>query len=237
MALDGKLAIVTGGTRGIGRAIVERLLTQGAEVIATGRAPGGNVPAGARYESADCENSQAVEAFSKKLYALSPDILVNCAGVNKNAPFVEIDPVVFARIQQINVTAPLHFSQAVLPGMRKKKWGRIVSVSSIFGKISMSGRASYSASKFALDGMMTALAAEVAVDGILVNCIAPGFTETDLTRSMLGEKGMAELAARVPMQRLAQPDEIAAFAVWLAGPENTYISGQNIAIDGGFTRV
>ena len=233
----GRTAIVTGGTRGIGRAIVARLLAQGAAVIATGRHPNGDVPAGARYEAADCERPEAVADFSAKLHGIAPDILINCAGINKNVPFAEIDPVVFAKIQQVNVTAALHFSQAVIPGMRAKKWGRIVSVSSIFGKISMSGRASYSASKFALDGLMTALAAEVAADGILVNCVAPGFTETDLTRSMLGEKGMAELAARVPMGRMAQPDEIAAFTVWLAGPENTYISGQNIAIDGGFTRV
>ena len=210
---------------------------KGRTAIATGRHPNGDVPAGARYEAADCERPEAVADFSAKLHGIAPDILINCAGINKNVPFAEIDPVVFAKIQQVNVTAALHFSQAVIPGMRAKKWGRIVSVSSIFGKISMSGRASYSASKFALDGLMTALAAEVAADGILVNCVAPGFTETDLTRSMLGEKGMAELAARVPMGRMAQPDEIAAFTVWLAGPENTYISGQNIAIDGGFTRV
>jgi 3-oxoacyl-[acyl-carrier protein] reductase len=212
-------------------------LAQGAKVIATGRHAIADVPRGASYESADCEDIDAVNAFTQRLRDYSPDILVNCAGINKNVPFAEIDPEVFSRIQKVNVTAPLYFSQAVLPGMREKKWGRIVSVSSIFGKISMAGRASYSTSKFALDGMMTALAAEVAAEGVLVNCIAPGFTETDLTRSMLGEKGMEELAARVPMRRLAQPDEIAAFAVWLAGPENTYISGQNIAIDGGFTRV
>jgi NAD(P)-dependent dehydrogenase (short-subunit alcohol dehydrogenase family) len=237
MPLTSRLAVVTGGTRGIGRAIVTRFLAQGAQVIATGRHTTADVPKGASYESADCENLAAVNAFSQKLRVLSPDILINCAGINKNVPFAEIDPEVFACIQKVNVVAPLYFSQAVLPGMRRKKWGRIISISSIFGKISMAGRASYSTSKFALDGMMTALAAEVAAEGILVNCIAPGFTATDLTRNMLGEKGMEELAARIPMRRLAQPDEIAAFAVWLAGPENTYISGQNIAIDGGYTRV
>jgi 3-oxoacyl-[acyl-carrier protein] reductase len=121
--------------------------------------------------------------------------------------------------------------------MRERKWGRIVSITSIFGKVSKAHRASYSTSKFALDGMMAALAAEVAVDGILVNCVAPGLTETDLTRAMLDDKSVAELVKHIPARRLAQPAEIAAFTVWLAGPENTYISGQNIAIDGGFTRV
>lgn len=235
--LAGRLAVVTGGTRGIGRAVVERLLAQGADVVATGRTVGGEVPKGARYEAVDCEDPEAVERFSEKLADFEPDILINNAGINRNLPFAEIAPTLFARIQHANVVAPFRFSQAVLAGMRTRKWGRIVSVSSIFGKISMAQRASYSTSKFALDGMMTALAAEVAADGILVNCVAPGFTETDLTRSMLGEKEMAELAARVPIRRLAQPDEVAVFTVWLAGPENTYISGQNIAIDGGFTRV
>lgn len=233
----GRTAVVTGGTRGIGRAIVEGLLEKGAQVIATGRAPNADVPKNALYESADCENPEAVEAFCRLLERIEPDVLINCAGINKNAPYAEIEMANFSRIQQVNVTAPFRFSQAVLAGMRKKKWGRIVSVSSIFGKISMAGRASYSASKFGLDGLMTALAAEVASEGILVNCIAPGFTQTDLTRAMLGEAGMADLAARVPMRRLAQPMEIATFAIWLAGPENTYISGQNIAIDGGYTRV
>jgi NAD(P)-dependent dehydrogenase (short-subunit alcohol dehydrogenase family) len=237
MSLSGKVAVVTGGTRGIGRAIVERLLKDGAKVVATGRQAAGDVPKSARYESVDCEIVDQVEAFSDKLAELKPDILINNAGINKNLPFAEIDPALFARIQQVNVHAPFRFSQAVLAGMRAKKWGRIIGISSIFGMISKEHRGSYSASKFALDGMMTALAAEVAADGILVNCVAPGFTETDMTRIALGEKGIAELVARVPIRRMAQPAEIAAFTAWLAGPENTYISGQIIAIDGGFTRV
>jgi 3-oxoacyl-[acyl-carrier protein] reductase len=121
--------------------------------------------------------------------------------------------------------------------MKRKQWGRIVNVSSIFGKIGKELRGSYAASKFALDGLTAALAAEVAVDGILAHCVAPGFVDTELTRSILGDEGIKNLVARVPIGRLAKPEEIAAFVAWLAGPENTFISGQNIAIDGGFTRV
>lgn len=237
MLLKDRLAVVTGGTRGIGRAIAERLLVEGADVIATGRHASGQVPKGAHYEGVDCELPDQVDAFSRRLAELKPDILINNAGINKNLPFADIDPALFARIQMVNVVAPFRFCQAALAGMRARKWGRIVSITSIFGKVSKAHRASYSTSKFALDGMMAALAAEVAADGILVNCVAPGLTETDLTRAMLDDKGVAELVEQIPARRLAQPAEIAAFAVWLAGPENSYISGQNIAIDGGFTRV
>ena len=121
--------------------------------------------------------------------------------------------------------------------MKAKGWGRIVTISSIWGKISRAERGAYSTSKFAVDGMTAALAAEVAEHGILANCIAPGFIDTELTRGILGSDGIREVIAQIPARRLGQVEEIAAFVAWLAGPENTYISGQNIAIDGGFSRV
>ena len=121
--------------------------------------------------------------------------------------------------------------------MKRKGWGRIVNISSIWGKISKEHRASYSASKFALDGMTLALAAEHAADGILANCVAPGFTDTELTHQMLGDEGIRRIVSTVPIRRMASVEEIARFVVWLSGPENTYITGQNIAIDGGFSRV
>ena len=121
--------------------------------------------------------------------------------------------------------------------MRKKGWGRIVNVTSIFGVISKELRGAYSASKFGLDGLTAALAAEAAADGVLANCVAPGFIDTDLTRRVLGPRGMAEMAKRIPARRLGKPAEIAALVAWLAGPENTYLSGQQVVIDGGFSRV
>ncbi len=235
--LHGKTALVTGGTRGIGAAIAARLHADGAEVTTTGTRSNGKPPPGCRYLSVDFSDRKAVEHFAAEIAGAGFDILVNNAGVNKIDPYAEIDLNDFDRIQQVNVRAPFLLCRAVLPGMKEKKWGRIVNVSSVFGKISKELRASYSTSKFALDGMTAALAAEVAAEGILANCVAPGFIDTDMTRKILGEKGMAELAARVPAKRLGRPEEIAAFVAWLAGPENTYISGQNIAIDGGFTRV
>jgi len=165
------------------------------------------------------------------------DILVNNAGISKIGPFDSIDPADFERIQQVNVYAPFLLMRSVVARMREKRWGRIVNIASIFGVVSRELRASYSASKFALDGMTAALAAEVATDGVLANCVSPGFIDTELTRNILGERGIAELVARVPMKRLGKPEEIAAFVAWLVSDENTYISGQNLIIDGGFTRV
>lgn len=236
-SLAGKIALVTGGTRGIGAAIAARLLADGAQVMVTGTRPDGQGPAGSRFLAVDFADAAATAAFADQVAGLGVDILVNNAGINKVSPFAEIDPMDFARIQQVNVSAPFLLIRAVLPGMKAKGWGRIVTVSSIWGRISRAGRGAYSTSKFAVDGLTAALAAEVAQFGILANCVAPGFIDTELTRQVLGEDGIKELTAQVPARRLGRPEEIAAFVAWLAGPENTYISGQNLVIDGGFTRV
>ncbi len=235
--LSGKTALVTGATRGIGHAIASRLLAEGCRVIATGTTKAGAAPEGCDYRCVDFSAEDAARSFADEVAAMAPDILVNNAGINKIAPFAEIDPDDFAEIQRVNVTAPFLLCRAVIPGMKAKGWGRIVNISSIWGKIGKERRGAYAASKFAIDGMTAAMAAEVAGFGILANSVAPGFIDTDLTRGILGESGLRDLAARVPARRLGTPQEIAALVFWLAGPENTYVSGQNIAIDGGFTRV
>lgn len=235
--LAGRKALVTGGTRGIGLAIAKRLLREGAEVCITGTHAQGVAPEGCDYLAVDFSDPSATLQFANEQKSAGFDILINNAGINKIGPFDQLEPDDFDRIQCVNVRAPFLLCQAVLLGMKAKQWGRIVTISSIFGLISKEFRAPYSASKFAVDGMTAALSAEVASCGILVNCVAPGFIDTELTRRVLGEQGMADLVARVPIRRMGQPDEIAAFVVWLAGPENSFITGQNIAIDGGFTRV
>ena len=237
MSLSGKKALVTGGTRGIGAAIASKLLDHGAEVAVTGTAADGSGPDGTGYEAIDFADEAATNEFAGKIACMDLDILVNNAGINKISPFADIDPGDFARIQQVNVNAPFRLCQAVVLGMKAKQSGRIVNICSVWGKIAKAQRGSYTTSKFGLDGMTAALAAEVAEYGILANSVAPGFIDTELTRSVLGEAGAAELAGTVPMKRLGRPEEVAELVVFLVGPLNTYISGQNIAIDGGFTRV
>lgn len=236
-ALSRRRALVTGGTRGIGAAVAGRLREDGATVLVTGTGADGSGPLGCEYHVVDFANAAAVEAFAAEVASWELDVLVNNAGINKLAPFAEIDVGDFDRIQMVNVRAPMLLCRAAVGGMRARGWGRIVNIASIWSVVSRTGRASYSASKFALDGLTAALAAEVAADGVLANCVSPGPVDTELTHRVLGEEGVAQLVAQVPAGRLAKPEEIAALVAWLSGPENTFVSGQNVVIDGGFSRV
>jgi NAD(P)-dependent dehydrogenase (short-subunit alcohol dehydrogenase family) len=238
MRFSGRKVFVSGASRGIGRAVAQAFRNEGAWVIGT--------RTGSSTESDDvCQDwistdfldLEQIRACAEYVRNAEPDVLVNNAGINKIAPFVEILLEDFVSIQQVNVIAPFLLCQAAIPAMVRRGWGRIVNVSSIWGKLSKEHRAAYSASKFALDGMTLALTAEHAADGVIANCIAPGFIDTELTRRVLGEKGMQAIVSAVPARRLGQVDEVARLVLWLASEENTYLVGQNIAIDGGFSRV
>ena len=232
-------AVVTGGTRGIGYSIAERLIQDGIDVIVTGTGTknASIYPIGADFYQVDFLNDSSVKDFIKRLKQKPIDILINNAGINKIGEFERIDAADFDSIQKVNLKTPFLLCQAVIPYMKKNNWGRIVNITSIWSSVTKEYRASYSSSKFALDGMTVALAAEVASMGILANSVAPGFIDTDLTRKVLGDKGIQEIKNIIPIKRLGKPNEVASFISFLVSEENTYISGQNIMIDGGFSRV
>ena len=235
--LKERVALVTGGTRGIGAAIAKELYGLGATVIITGTKHD-YIPLDCyQYIHADFSDKKSINEFADQVLDKNIDILINNAGVNKIGPISELSLDDFELVQRVNVTAPFIICQSVLTGMRTRGWGRIVNISSIWGKLSKAYRVPYSASKFAIDGLTAAISAEVASEGVLVNSVAPGFIDTELTRKVLGVDGMNKIALQVPAKRVGTTEEVAKFVAWLASPDNTYISGQNIAIDGGFTRV
>lgn len=232
-----KKVLITGASRGIGLEIARNFLEAGFNVVGTRTAIKKQYPLDIDWIYGDFSKYKDIEDCSQKFKKFQPDILINNAGINNINKFVKIDSDDFLKTHLVNVFAPFKFCQSVIPKMKLNKWGRIINISSIWGKIGKQYRASYMASKFALDGITLAIAAEHTKDGILCNCLSPGFTNTELTRKNLNDKDISSIKRNIPIKRLAEPKEIAKFVFWLASEDNTYVSGQNIAIDGGYTRV
>lgn len=216
-------ALITGGSRGIGRAIAQALAQCGIEVITPTR------------QEMDLSNSASVAAYFKKSSQVTFDILVNNAGINVLNPVESIDSDSWAQMLRLNLTASLELIQHVAPGMKANKWGRIVNISSIFSLVTREKRGAYSAVKAGLNGLTRTCAVELAPSGILVNAVCPGYVETDLTRQNNSPEEITRIASTIPLRRLAQPEEIAKFVAFLCSEENTYLTGQTLAIDGGFT--
>ncbi len=233
-----KNILITGGTRGIGQAIVNEFMKEkNYNIYVTGKTDIIEKNFQFNYLKCDFLETESFYNLIKTIANLKIDILINCAGINKIGELENYSTEDFLKLQKVNITAPFELCKAVLPFMKSQRWGRIINISSILGKIGKEYRSAYSATKFALDGLTVSLAAEVAEFGILANCVAPGFIETDLTRNILGEEGIKNVVKEIPMKRLGKPQEIAKLVYWLSSEENTYLTGQNIAIDGGFSRV
>ena len=238
MQFQNQKVFITGASRGIGAAIAKAFMDAGAHVIGT-KTSSDEIKGGHCNEwvVANFLNNEGLEYCSELVRLHKPEILINNAGINKIDSFLNISAVDFLNIQQVNLVAPFTLCQAALPSMIQNTYGRIVNIASIWSKISKAYRASYSASKFGLDGMTLAIAAEFASSGIVANSISPGFIDTELTRRILSEGELNVVKSAIPSGRLGSADEIAQLVLWLASPSNTYVSGQNIAIDGGFSRV
>ena len=238
-----KFVIVTGGTRGIGAAIVELLQQCNAEIIATGtnnkeleRLNKVFEQKKTKYMHLDFASNDSVKNFLGHIEQKDRiGVLINNAGVNKIDSIHEIDENDWDWINNVNLRGPFLLTRAVANIMKNQGYGKIINIASIFGVVSKAKRATYSTTKWGLIGLTKAIAHDLAPHNILVNAVSPGFVDTELTRRILGEKEIKNLVDTIPQKRLADTKEIAKTVIFLASDHNTYITGQNIIVDGGFT--
>ncbi|MBV9111423.1 MAG: 3-oxoacyl-[acyl-carrier-protein] reductase [Hyphomicrobiales bacterium] len=242
--LSGKTALVTGASGGIGGAIARALHAQGAAVVLSGtRREALEVLASALGERchvcvANLADPASVEALVPAAEAAlgSLDILVNNAGVTRDNLFLRMKDPEWDEVIAVNLTAAFRLSRAALKGMMRRRFGRIISVTSVVGATGNPGQGNYAASKAALTGMTKSLAAEVASRTITVNCIAPGMIATTMTDA-LNEKQRENVLSRIPAGRLGTGEDVAAAAVYLASPEAAYVTGQTIHVNGGMAMI
>jgi len=240
--LADRVAIVTGASRGIGRAIAAKLAQQGAVVVAAAR--GENAAdavraingAGGRAEAAtvDVADAASIDAFVSGVIARHGrvDVLVSNAGITRDQLMLRMKRDDWDAVLATNLTAAFALTQAVLKPMIRQRAGRIIAISSVVGQAGNAGQANYAASKAGLIGFIKAIALEVASRNITANVVAPGMIETDMTRA-LGEKAGGEWASKIPLKRLGTPDDVAAAVCFLASDEASYITGQVLAVNGG----
>ena len=221
--MNGRTVFLTGGSRGIGAAIKAELLTRGHHVIAPDRT------------ELELAQSDSIEGCLAVYRETPVDILINNAGINSLQALDTLDAETWQRMIQINLTAALRLTQAFAPGMRDRGWGRILNISTIFSLVTKERRAAYSMTKAALNALTRSAAVEFGPGGVLVNSLAPGYVDTDLTRANNSEEALDAITAMIPLRRLAGTEELAKVAAFLVSEENSYMTGQTIAVDGGFT--
>lgn len=242
--LTGKTALVTGASGGIGGAIARTLHGAGAKVMLAGtRQAALNTLAAELGERAyvavaDLGDPAAADALVKaaeeRMGAL--DILVNNAGLTRDMLAMRLKDEDWQKVIDVDLTAAFRLARAALRGMLKRRWGRIISITSVVGATGNPGQANYAAAKAGLVGMSKALAAEVAQRGITVNCVAPGFIATAMT-DVLNEEQKARIAQAIPLGRVGTPDEVAAGVLFVASDEARYITGQTLHINGGLAMI
>ena len=242
--LSGKGALITGASGGIGGAIARGLHGAGAQVVLSGtRRDSLNALAGELGDSAHVLTAGlGVEGAEDKLIKKSIDalgsldILVNNAGITRDMLSMRLSDKDWEDVLDINLSSVFRLCRATMPAMMKKRWGRIINITSIVGITGNAGQANYVASKAGMIGMTKSIAQEVAPRGITANCIAPGFIDTAMTEN-LSESIKERLLGAIPAKRLGKPDDIAGAAIYLASDESAYLTGQTLHINGGMAMV
>ena len=218
-----RTVFLTGGARGIGAAIREELLMAGYTVISPSR------------EELDLASKDSVEAYLRDHSDIAVDVLINNAGMNVPEKISKISWDTWNKTLQINLGSAVRLIQFLAPGMSSRGYGRILNTSSILGLVTKEGRAAYSMTKAALNALTRSAALEFGADGVLVNSLAPGYVDTELTRKNNSPEALASIIRSIPLGRMADPKELARVASFLVSDQNTYLTGQTIVVDGGFT--
>jgi 3-oxoacyl-[acyl-carrier protein] reductase len=241
--LTGEIALVSGASRGIGQAIAEELGRQGAVVVGTATTEAGAARISERLQAQGLQGrgmamdvtlqasiDGVLAAMSEKFGA--PSILVNNAAITRDTLVLRMKDEDWTAVIETNLTSVFRVSRACLKGMMKARRGRIISISSVVGASGNAGQANYAAAKAGMVGFTKSLAREVGARGITVNCVTPGFIDTDMTRA-LGDEQRRALLATIPLNRVGQPPEIAAVVAFLASAGAGYVTGETIHVNGG----
>ncbi|MEY4640265.1 MAG: hypothetical protein RLZZ227_259 [Pseudomonadota bacterium] len=243
MSISGKISVVTGASRGIGKAIAVELGRREAVVLGTATTDAGAAKINEWLREAgikgkgyrlDVASEASVDAFCKQVQEEfgTVEILVNNAGITRDNLMLRMKEEEWSAVINTNLTSVFRMTRALMRGMTKARWGRIISISSVVGSSGNAGQANYAAAKAGLQGFSRALAMEIGSRNITVNCVAPGFIDTDMTRELSAEQTQA-LLAKIPLGRYGQPEEIAAVVGFLASQEAGYITGETIHANGG----
>jgi 3-oxoacyl-[acyl-carrier protein] reductase len=243
MSISGKIAVVTGASRGIGKAIALELGRRGAVVLGTATSEAGAAKISEYLTTAgikgkgfvlDVGSDASVDTFCKHAPEEfgTVEILVNNAGITRDNLMLRMKEEEWSAVINTNLTSVFRMTRALMRGMTKARWGRIISISSVVGSSGNAGQANYAAAKAGLQGFSRALAMEIGSRAITVNCVAPGFIDTDMTRELSAEQTQT-LLTKIPLGRYGQPEEIAAVVGFLASQEAGYITGETIHANGG----
>jgi|TARA_B110000908_G_scaffold17716_1_gene19896 3-oxoacyl-[acyl-carrier protein] reductase len=241
--MSDKIALVTGASRGIGQAIALQLGKDGFTVIGTSTTQSGAVSITGYLDDAgiggegmvlDVTSSESVTAVIKTIsekYA-APLVLVNNAGIAKDNILMRMKEDEWNDVVSTNLSSIYRLSKSCVRGMTKAKWGRIISISSVVGAMGNAGQSNYAATKAGMEGFSRSLAKELGSRNITINCVAPGFIDTDMTKE-LSEDNKSMMLAKIPLSRLGEPEEVAAVVAFLAGDGGAYVTGETIHVNGG----